>query len=475
MATNANGTATGFFKNAEIIAMFLEGNENMLPLYENDKLHLIDGNTLIYYDTHIAEKKDHVIYITKSTTPDDFAHRYTGTDTRRRASAATNGMLNDIREKGNSKYTIVEVPFREGYKESLIPDLQQTNNNSQNKNVEQSLPMNCYYRNIMISGTPGCGKSHFVDKYAIPEIIGEGNDQHYKKHVTRVVFTEGYTYEDFFGCYKPCSTQDRITYAFSEGPFCKAVCNALQHPNQNFVLVIEEMNRGNAYEIFGSLFQLLDRNEGIPNAIEGQSTYSIKLSNDASSWFKNHIPNMENDLYIPQNLYIIGTVNNSDSRVQFMDTAMKRRFHAAFVDEEGVLYGTSRIPGLLKFQENSTVRCTANAIKAEKYEVIRKEINRLLIEDNQLEDKLIAKYFVKMDHNNEINEIDFITNVLGYLIQNVYRGRDLPADIFANPDIRSVGQLLKKYFDKDNLEGILSAQILDLTQTAGNSPSSPKN
>lgn len=419
----------------------------------------LDSSCLQHYETRIAQKIEGTIYIMTPPTNKQLG----GID-----PTATREFIKMIYEKLDGCH-FCEVPFQKGYRYSLDKLVPQCNNG-----LNKPIP---YYRNVMISGTPGCGKSYFVDKYAIPEIIGEGDDLHNASHVTRVVFTEGYTYEDFFGCYKPNSSGNQITYAFSEGPFCQAVCKALQYPEQNFVLVIEEMNRGNAYEIFGSIFQLLDRNEGSPNVVEGQSTYPIKLSRDASAWFKQQDPNpnLKEDLYIPQNLYIICTVNNADSRVQFMDTAMKRRFHAAFIDEEGILYGTPRIPGLSKYQENGEVRCTTHAIKAEKYEVIRKEINRLLIKDNQLEDKLIAKYFAKMDHNNELNEVDFITNVLGYLIQNVYRGRDLPVDIFVNPDIRSVGQLLKKYFEKDGLAGILSAQILSLIQTSGNSPSYPKS
>lgn len=309
----------------------------------------------------------------------------------------------------------------------------------------------------MISGTPGCGKSYFVDKYAIPAIVGTSHEDICRVRTTRVVFTEGYTYEDFFGCYKPQTVNGKdLKFAFIPGPFCRAVCKALQKKGENFVLVIEEMNRGNSYEIFGSLFQLLDRNED-PNeegAVLGQSTYPIALSQDAAEWFKNqeHLENLDTDLfYLPQNLYIIATVNNADSRVQFMDTAMKRRFHGAYMDEEGVLYAAPGIPGIASNatgHQKITIKTTENTLDRSTYDTYRKHINNCLKEDKHLEDKLIAKYFAKMNEKDEINEVNFIINILGYLIQNVYRGRQLPTNLFIQEDARSLGQLLKTYFGK---------------------------
>jgi len=174
--------------------------------------------------------------------------------------------------------------------------------NKTNKFSRENLDIvNKLRRNVIISGTPGSGKSHFVKYFAIPEILSatpvpkdKSEDEFYQSHTTRVTFTERYTREDFFGCYKPVAPESDkpaapgddkqpITYAFVPGPFCRAARSAFCNPQVNHVLVIEKLNRGNVYEILGDIFQLLDRDE------DRRSSFPIGLSMDAGKWFEEEL------------------------------------------------------------------------------------------------------------------------------------------------------------------------------------------
>jgi hypothetical protein len=105
--------------------------------------------------------------------------------------------------------------------------------------------------NIILYGVPGAGKSWTIERYYIYE----------NTKMERVVFHPDYTYSDFVGQILPQSKDGDVSYNFMPGPFTKILKDAYKNPNQKFILVIEEINRGNAPAIFGDIFQLLDRNK----------------------------------------------------------------------------------------------------------------------------------------------------------------------------------------------------------------------
>ena len=164
--------------------------------------------------------------------------------------------------------------------------------------------------NIIFYGTPGCGKSYLVESlYNV-----EGNK------VYRTVFHPEYSNVDFVGQIMPHedSIDDtKVHYSFSEGIFTTALKFAYSHPSIATILIIEEINRGNASAIFGEIFQLLDRDKW------GDSIYSIKNANIAKALGKDE----DFDIKIPSNLSLIGTMNTSDQNVFTLDTAFKRRWN----------------------------------------------------------------------------------------------------------------------------------------------------
>ena len=174
--------------------------------------------------------------------------------------------------------------------------------------------------NLVVYGTPGCGKSYYVEHTLLPEsdflIKADGT----KERVIRTTFYQDYTNTDFVGQILPVIDGDKVTYKFNPGPFTLAMIEAIKNPNKRVALVIEELNRGNAPSIFGDVFQLLDRKDGI-------SEYSIVNVNLIR--YLNEVFNSQYKfefIKIPTNLSIYATMNTSDQNVFTLDTAFKRRW-----------------------------------------------------------------------------------------------------------------------------------------------------
>lgn len=177
--------------------------------------------------------------------------------------------------------------------------------------------------NILIYGVPGSGKSWTIKhEYCTPE-----------SHLERLVFHPDYTYSDFVGQILPNVAEDgQISYKFTPGPFTTILRDAYEHPEEDYVLIIEEINRGNAPAIFGEVFQLLDRkveaseyDDGLPI---GTSEYGITNPNIANIVYGD--PNKK--VRIPSNLSIIGTMNTSDQNVFTLDTAFQRRWEMRLIE-----------------------------------------------------------------------------------------------------------------------------------------------
>lgn len=178
-------------------------------------------------------------------------------------------------------------------------------------------------------GAPGTGKSHRVSKL-LEEIYPDRGER--DNHCKRLIFHPTYTYGDFVGCIKPLMSLDKpLDYFYCAGPFTTLLKEAFLHPSEKYFLVIEEINRGNSPEIFGDLFQLLDRSD------EGKSAYAIQ-NIDVSSYFSRD-PGLkklfaEGKIWLPANFSIIATMNTADDNIFVLDSAFKRRFELEYVKIE---------------------------------------------------------------------------------------------------------------------------------------------
>ena len=177
--------------------------------------------------------------------------------------------------------------------------------------------------NILLYGVPGSGKSYTIQREYCSD----------ESRMERLVFHPDYTYSDFVGQILPDVSEGSVTYRFTPGPFTSILKKAYENPEQEFFLIIEEINRGNAPAIFGEVFQLLDRKEDIDSDHDdgfpvGTSEYGISNTNIATIVYGD--PNHK--VRIPSNLSIIGTMNTSDQNVFTLDTAFQRRWAMRMVN-----------------------------------------------------------------------------------------------------------------------------------------------
>ncbi len=175
-------------------------------------------------------------------------------------------------------------------------------------------------------GCPGTGKSHQV-KDLTEGLKGEKTIKFEdgKTNVFRTTFHPDYDYATFVGCYKPVKENDKLDYKFVPQVFTNAYVTAKKHPETPIYLIIEEINRGNCAQIFGDLFQLLDRENG-------ESKFPIDAEEELMKYLRDEA---QLDEYIkiklPANFNIYATMNTSDQSLFPMDSAFKRRWEMKYI------------------------------------------------------------------------------------------------------------------------------------------------
>lgn len=276
---------------------------------------------------------------------------------------------------------------------------------------------------IIFYGAPGTGKSHRIKK-----LLKEMNVP--KENIFRTTFHPDSDYSSFVGCYKPTmkpvddkykavvGKDEEIAYSFVPQTFIKAYTQAYKNPNENVYLIIEEINRGNCAQIFGDLFQLLDRDDN------GVSEYPIKADSDLKMYLegklgKNHDGIKDGELCLPSNLYIWATMNTSDQSLFPIDSAFKRRWDWEY---EPIKY----------MNTDWGIEVGGNLYS---WTSFQKEVNNRIFEATNSEDKMLGDFFVK-PNNNVISEKQFINKVLFYLWNDVCKDGD--GDIFKADDNKDV-------------------------------------
>ena len=276
---------------------------------------------------------------------------------------------------------------------------------------------------IIYYGAPGTGKSHRIKKE-----LKEMNVP--KENIFRTTFHPDSDYSSFVGCYKPTmkpvdekyrnvvGKDEEIAYSFVPQTFIKAYTQAYKKPNENVYLIIEEINRGNCAQIFGDLFQLLDRDDN------GVSEYPIKADSDLRMYLEEELENhpdgiKDGELCLPSNLYIWATMNTSDQSLFPIDSAFKRRWDWEY---EPIKY----------MNTNWGIEIGGNMYSWTSFQI---EVNNRIFEATNSEDKMLGDFFVK-PNNNVISEKQFINKVLFYLWNDVCKDGD--GDIFKTDDNKDV-------------------------------------
>ncbi|WP_407450467.1 McrB family protein [Fibrobacter sp.] len=311
-------------------------------------------------------------------------------------------------------------------------------NESQNGNSQSKVHQKIFF------GAPGTGKSFKV------------NEAVQNQQVFRTTFHPDYDYAQFVGAYKPRKKdddQDKITYSFVPQVFAKAYAAAwkqyLQRDSRDSIgasplqndsgkdiqvyLVIEEINRGNCAQIFGDIFQLLDRDS------EGFSQYSIDADCDFATWLKEDsiLKTVWSDyetkvgdgkLKLPPNLNILATMNTSDQSLFPMDSAFKRRFDWEYVP--------------IKYAKDSDC---GDDWAADKFQIVvgnstymwldfLKKVNADINETTHSEDKQMGEFFIKPKSDDlKIAFNEFRSKVLFYLWDSVYKDETERQAVFHFP------------------------------------------
>lgn len=345
-------------------------------------------------------------------------------------------------------------------------------------------------------GAPGTGKSFDIDRIT-------------KTYSTiRTTFHPDSDYSTFVGAYKPTMTkskvygaqgpvldngseveENRITYTFIKQAFLKAYLGAWKKyaegrdEVQPQFLVIEEINRGNCAQIFGDLFQLLDRSSNgfstypieadadlqkeIENAFGTDEEYKIESDLDVAGAVKGYTSNYGKSLsediksgrvlLLPNNLYIWATMNTSDQSLFPIDSAFKRRWDWKYVritngyerDEQGEFRTDeqgNRIPlnWMIKVDKNT---------EFDWWEFV-KAIDNEIADKTDSDDKKLGYFFCKPQGDSKTIDVEtFVGKVIFYLWNDVFKDED--ADIFKLPT--TAKPTFDQFYTEDEKTGLTVA------------------
>ena len=263
------------------------------------------------------------------------------------------------------------------------------------------------YKNFILYGPPGTGKTYHTKRMAV-EICESFNTfeneisyeketfPKYKKLVEeeRIVFTtfhQSYGYEEFVEGIKASINKENgeIYYEVKPGIF-KTLCEkAREHPKNPYVLIIDEINRGNISKIFGELITLIEesKREGEIEEISVELPYS-SFYNEKSERFS-----------VPKNVYIIGTMNTADRSIALIDTALRRRFQFIEMMPD---YTVLRSLGIKKVIHNN-----------EELDIIKmlKTINKRIEALHDREHQIGHAFFIKLKDFAENERIDTLATI----------------------------------------------------------------
>lgn len=260
------------------------------------------------------------------------------------------------------------------------------------------------YQNDSITKGSGCHWETGLKSYG--EFLKDQilNTEPRKDAVFRTTFHPDTDYASFVGCYKPSMNDGVIEYSFTPQVFTNAYIAAWENTKKPVYLVIEEINRGNCAQIFGDLFQLLDRDKET-----GKSEYPIKADKDLVAHIEKvlgagHEGIKNGELCLPSNLIIYATMNTSDQSLFPMDSAFKRRWDWEYVP---INYSKDIDSGkfVIEIDEHT------------KYSWVEflESVNDKIYDATNSEDKQMGNFFIK----KSIKANEFVNKVMFYLWNEV--------------------------------------------------------
>lgn len=285
---------------------------------------------------------------------------------------------------------------------------------------------------------------------------GEYMSVNHGELVKRAKIAESYKFEipKYLKFYKlfPKQADSKIVYSFVPQAFLKAYVAAWQNPEQPVFLVIEEINRGNCAQIFGDIFQLLDRKDGV-------SEYPIKADQDIRDYLAKEFAGYDLDanilsgeeLVLPANLHIWATMNTSDQSLFPIDSAFKRRWDWKYmpIHDSGEKW-----------------RITLSDAEYDWWSFVEK-INEVIGDMTSSEDKKLGYFFCKAC-DKKIDAEKFVNKVIFYLWNDVLKDYELPEE-FKYGELKNKGNSKSEYMSfNDFYESDGSADEVTIAQLMKN-------
>jgi len=174
------------------------------------------------------------------------------------------------------------------------------------EDFNQCIELLQHKKNIILQGPPGVGKT-FIAHHLACALMGEKSESRIKT----IQFHQSYAYEDFIQGFRP---DKNGTFYLKNGVFYDFCQEAKREPEKSYVFIIDEINRGNLSKIFGELMMLVESDKR-------GSRYALRLTYSSAD---------DDAFFVPENVYLIGTMNTADRSLAMVDYALRRRF--SFVD-----------------------------------------------------------------------------------------------------------------------------------------------
>lgn len=261
--------------------------------------------------------------------------------------------------------------------------------------------------NKIFYGAPGTGKSHKVKELVTGKEL----------RTERVTFHPEFDYAAFVGGYKPTMDGKDIRYEFVPQAFSNIYIKAWNDLDNDYYLVIEEINRGNCAEIFGDIFQLLDRTN------DYHITPSKELKEYLTAQFSGNSNIDGQKLILPPNLNILATMNTSDQSLFPMDSAFKRRWDWEYIPINDSFS-----------DENKSSKFKVKISETEYFSWLSfiLSVNSIIKQNENLGmDKCLGNYFIKPQ--TDIIDIDtFVNKAIFYLWNDVFKDEMEENNIFLN-------------------------------------------
>lgn len=320
--------------------------------------------------------------------------------------------------------TVISINNMEGLSDNVIENKKENSSVDilevkRDKIKNKKIPLN-----LIVYGAPGTSKTYNMPNYAIAAIdnadVNLEQDRiallkRYKEFVKKgqIVFTtfhQNYGYEDFIEGLRPDTNSSQLSFKTVDGVFKKIANKAIQDNDNRYVIIIDEINRGNISKIFGELITLIEEDKRWGEDNEMSAT----------------LPSGRN-FAVPNNLYIIGTMNSADKSISLIDAALRRRFSFEEMVPDSRLIGDNKLKSI--------------------FEKMNLKLNEML----ESSDLLIGhSYFIGKtiaDFNDIMNK-NIVPLLYEYLYDNKNKVRKFLTDVFEDTE----------YIVKDNKFGRLTVE-----------------